>query len=222
MGKAVLTDSFEGYSILSSREVDSVILKALISLGKKAVGKFDQPYAVFITLSFKKSWIDKEESKNREYRVKHRAPIVVFMDRFIKAFNRPGAITKAKDIHSPGYLWVKENKRITATSKEWYQVGADEKKDVLENGYEHFHVWLFIDYSKTSIEAIEKLLQREFDKGVIRHNHKYISVENGLKGIDAKRKCLKTRFEDFVKHGSYAAKKETKATKGKTWSCSSV
>jgi len=216
MDKQIQTE-YKGYKILPKYVPKTPILDALIQQGEKAIQQFTEPYAVCITLSFKQAWVDLQEAKNLASRVKHKAPISVFRDSFLKSFSRAGSITKAKDTHSPMLLWVKENKRITSKSKEWYQVGEEEKQSVLANGYEHYHIWLCVDYTKTSIEAIEKALFKEYEKGVIRHNNKYLSVENGLTGIDAKRKCLKTRFDAFVEHASYAAKTITKPVKGRNW-----
>lgn len=207
---------YNGYKILNY-SIKDPILDALIKLGEKAVEKYEEPYAVSITFSFKKAWVDKQEALNQSSRAHHKAPISIFRDIFKKSFSRAGSITKAKDIHSPMFLWVKENKKIRSDSKEWYQVGAEEKKHVLAHGYEHYHCWLFIDYAKTSIEAIEKALLKEYEKGVIRHNKIYLSVERGLSGIDSKRKSLITRFTDFVEHASYASKDITKPVKGRNW-----
>jgi hypothetical protein len=205
-----------GYKILNYT-IRNPILDALIKLGEKAVEQYEEPYAVSITFSFKKAWVDLQEAKNLANRVKHKAPISIFRDSFLKSFSRAGSITKAKDTHSPMFLWVKENKKIRSDSKEWYQVGEEEKKYVLAHGYEHYHCWLYIDYAKTDIAAIEKALERQYEKGVIRHNKIYLSVERGLSGIDSKRKSLITRFADFVEHASYASKDITKPVKGRNW-----
>lgn len=190
------------------------ILKGIHGLGVKARnGGMVRPTAITLSFAFTDEYLD--------------YPISGVIDRIRVTFIREKKGRKRASTFKLKYLWVRETKYLTPKDPEFESSLSRMEKEAylasISDGcplpYPHYHMVLMLDAHKGSWRAVQVVMRRLVEEGIVRAGFHFSENNNSRK----KEVYLKNDegFRDYMYRASYLAKTDTKdLTEKRLWSMS--